>query len=247
MTAVRIPLPHWRTQSRPCRHSRPTPAIYGPAYLATYPRFPNKRLIAVRKLEHSVKDHLSMFLLLEFRVLRRNRNSTFLRAFVNILQFLGRGSMSENVLHTDYGWSGVRCPCWWLTGQAGPPPPLRDRPHPTDRGPRRRGAGLAVYCTVSGNVSECRDPVRDEKRPTFYMFMCPYCALRVLKSSYYWCAFGTMSSFEKKTEVEVRSLNPRTRVVKKTNFGNVCGLMDYVVRKSFLSSMISFVAKNIDP
>ena len=77
--------------------------------------------------------------------------------------------MSENVLHTDYGWSGVRCPCWWLTGQAGPPPPLRDRPHPTDRGPRRRGAGLAVYCTVSGNVSECRDPVRDEKRPTFYM------------------------------------------------------------------------------
>ena len=38
-----------------------------------------------------------------------------------------------------------------------------------------------------------------------------------------------------------------TRVVKKTNFGKVCGLMAHVVRKSFLSSMMSFVAKNIDP
>ena len=38
-----------------------------------------------------------------------------------------------------------------------------------------------------------------------------------------------------------------TRVVKKPNFGKVCGLMAHVVRNSFLSPMMSFVAKNIDP
>ena len=88
VTAVRVSFPHWRTESRPCRHSVPTPAVYGPAYLVAYARFPNKWLTAVGKFERSVKDHLFMFLKLRFRVLRRNRNDTFLRASVNILSFL---------------------------------------------------------------------------------------------------------------------------------------------------------------
>ena len=83
------PSPHWRTQSQPYRHTRPAPAVHGPAYFAAFARSANKRLIAVGKLERNVKDHLSMFLNLRFRVLRRSRNHTFLRAFVNTLSFFG--------------------------------------------------------------------------------------------------------------------------------------------------------------
>ena len=84
-TGLSPPLAHGKST---CRHSMPTPAVYGPAYLVAYARFPTKRLTAVGKFERSVKDHLFMFLKLRFRVLRRNRNDTFLRASVNILSFL---------------------------------------------------------------------------------------------------------------------------------------------------------------
>ena len=67
----------------------PTPAVHCPVYLAAFARFPNKRLIAVGKFERNVKDHLSLFLKLRFRVLLRSRNDTFLRAFVNTLSFFG--------------------------------------------------------------------------------------------------------------------------------------------------------------
>ena len=56
------PSPPWRAQSRPCRHSTATPAVYGPAYLAALARFPNKRLIACGKFARNVKHHLSMSL-----------------------------------------------------------------------------------------------------------------------------------------------------------------------------------------
>ena len=103
MTAARVPLPHWRTESRPCRHPRPTPAVHSPAYLAAFARFPNKRLIAVGKFERNVKDHLSTFLKCRFHVFCCSRNDTFLRTFVNTLSFFWpslAGSMSETVLHT---------------------------------------------------------------------------------------------------------------------------------------------------
>ena len=87
--AARVLLPLWRTQSRPCRHPRPTPAVHSPAYLAAFARFPNKRLIAVGKFERNVKEHQSMFLKLRFHVLRCSRNGTFVRTFVNMLSFLG--------------------------------------------------------------------------------------------------------------------------------------------------------------
>ena len=76
------PSPHWRTQSRPCRHPGPAPAVYSPAYLAAFARFANKRLIVVEKFERNVKYHLSMSSKLGFRVPRWKRNDTFLRAFV---------------------------------------------------------------------------------------------------------------------------------------------------------------------
>ena len=102
VTAARVPLPRWRTESR---HPRPTPAVHSPAYLAAFARFPNKRFIAVGKFERNVKDHLSIFLKLRFHVLQCSRNGTFVRAFVNILSFFWPspgGSMSETVLHTGY-------------------------------------------------------------------------------------------------------------------------------------------------
>ena len=56
-------------------------------------------------------------------------------------------------------------PCWWLTGQAGPPPPpLRGRPHRLTAG---RGAA-APGSTVSGIVSHCRGHVRGKKQQSFY-------------------------------------------------------------------------------
>ena len=85
VTAAWVPLPRWHTESRPCRHPRPTPAVHSPAYLAAFARFSNKQFIAVGKFERNVKDHLSMFLKLRFHVLRCSRNGTF----VNILSFLG--------------------------------------------------------------------------------------------------------------------------------------------------------------
>ena len=87
VTAARFPLPHWRKQSRPCRHPVPAPAVYSPAYLAAFARFANKRLIVVGKFERNVKYHLSMSSKLGFRVPRWKRNDTFLRAFVKILLF----------------------------------------------------------------------------------------------------------------------------------------------------------------
>ena len=82
------PSSHWRTQSRPCRHPGPAPAVYSPAYLAAFARFANKRLIVIGKFERNVKCHLSMSSKLVFRVPRWKRNDTFLRAFVKRLLFL---------------------------------------------------------------------------------------------------------------------------------------------------------------
>ena len=99
------PLPRWRTESRPCRHPMPTPAVHSPAYLAAFARFPNKRFIAVGKFERNVKDHLSMFLKLRFHVLRCSRNrhicACICKYFVVFWPSPG-GSMSETVLHTGY-------------------------------------------------------------------------------------------------------------------------------------------------
>ena len=66
------------------------PVVRIPAYyFAAFVKFPKKRLIAVGKFERHMKDHQSMSQKLRFRILRCNRNDTFLRAFVNILPFSG--------------------------------------------------------------------------------------------------------------------------------------------------------------
>ena len=145
MTAVRVPLPHWRTESQPCRHPRPTPAVHSPAYLAAFPRSANKRLIAVGKFERNVKDHLSMFLKPRFHVLRCSRNDTFLRAFVNILSFLGlRQAAQCQRLYSTPATDALLLVAD-RSGRPSSPSPPRP-PTPTDRGPRRRGAGPSSYC-----------------------------------------------------------------------------------------------------
>ena len=110
MTAARVPLLHWRTQSRPCRHPGPAPAIYSPAYLAAFVRFPNKRLIVVGKFERDVKYHLSMSSKLGFRVPRWKRNDTFLRAFVKRLLFFASHMASAvgNVVRDNTSWARRR-------------------------------------------------------------------------------------------------------------------------------------------
>ena len=164
VTAARVPLRRWRMESRPCRHPRPTPAVHSPAYLVAFARFPNKRFIAVGKFQRNVKDHLSMFLKLRFHILRCSRNGTFVRAFVNILSFLGLRQAAQCQRRTPHRL--LMRPCWCLTGQDGPPPPpLRGRPHRLTAG---RGAAVpAPARTVSGSVSYCRGPVRGEKTANF--------------------------------------------------------------------------------
>ena len=82
----------------------------GPAYLAAFAQFPNKRLIAVGKFERNVKYHLSMSSKLGFRVPRWNRNDTFLRAFVKSLLFFAphRASAVGNATRDSTSWGRHR-------------------------------------------------------------------------------------------------------------------------------------------
>ena len=112
VTAARVPLPRWRTESRPCRHSRPTPAVYSPSYLAVFAQFPKKLLIAVGKFERNVKYHLFMSSKLGFRVSQLNRNDTFLRAFAKSLLFFAshRASTVGNAARDSTSWGRHRGP-----------------------------------------------------------------------------------------------------------------------------------------
>ena len=145
MTAARVPLPHRRTESRPCRHPRATPAVHSPAYLAAFALFPNKRFIAVGKFERNVKDHLPMFLKLSVHVLRCSRNDTYLRAFVNTLSFFGLRQAAQ--CQRLYSTPATHAPVLVADRSGRPSSPSPPRPPtPTDRGPRRRGAGPSSYC-----------------------------------------------------------------------------------------------------
>ena len=147
VTVARVPLP---TGARkvdlvdiPGQRRLPTARPNWPLSLDF--RTNGQRLIALGKFKRKVKDHLSMFLKLRFHVLRCSRNDTFSRAFVNTLSFFGPslgGSMSETALHTGY-WC-ARVGVWQVRTALLPPPPRP--PTPTDRGPRRRGAGPYSYC-----------------------------------------------------------------------------------------------------
>ena len=110
MTAARVPLPHWRTQSRPCRHLGPAPAVFSPAYLAAFARFAIKRLIVVGKFERNVKYHLSMSSKLGFRVPRSKRNDTSLRAFVKRFLFFASHMASAvgHVARDSTSWARRR-------------------------------------------------------------------------------------------------------------------------------------------
>ena len=55
--------------------------------------------------------------------------------------------------------------------------------------------------TYNGEVTKLTWPqVNDIKNPKYTnrRHLCPYCTMQVSKSSDHWCAFGTMSNFEKR-------------------------------------------------
>ena len=150
MTGARVPLPHGRTESRPCCHPTPTPAVHSPAYLVAFARFPNKRLITVRNFERNVKDHLSMFLKLRFHVLRCSRNDTFLCAFVNTLSFFGLRQATQ--CQRLYSTPATDAPVLVADRSGRPSSPSPPRPPtPTDRGPRRRGTAQWGFFRFSLN------------------------------------------------------------------------------------------------
>ena len=91
-----------------------------------------------------MKDHLSMFLKLRFHVLRCSRNGTFVRAFVNILSFLGLRQAAQ--CQRLYSTPATDAPVLVFDRSGRPSSPSLPRPPtPTDRGPRRRGAGPSSY------------------------------------------------------------------------------------------------------
>ena len=112
-----------------------------------------------------MKDHLSMFLKLRFHVLRCSRNGTFVRAFLNILSFLGLRQAAH--CQRLYSTPATDAPVL-VFDRSGrpPPPPLRGRPRRLTAG---RGVAVSPPArTVSGSVSYCRGPVRGKKQQTFY-------------------------------------------------------------------------------
>ena len=102
-----------------CAPVDPVPSYY----LAAFAQFSNKWLIAGRKFERHVKDHLSMP---PNTVLRRSKNDTSLRAFAIILPFSGLHQAAQ--CQRPYSKRATDRPFWWLTG-----PLLRCRPHLADR------------------------------------------------------------------------------------------------------------------
>ena len=76
--------------------------------------------------------------------------------------------MSETVL--------LMRPCWWLTGQVGPPPPpLRGRPYRLTAGRGAPAPGPAS--TVSGNVFHRRGHVRGKKQQSFLQMHAKKCII----------------------------------------------------------------------
>ena len=112
-----------------------------------------------------MKDHLSMFLKLRFHVLRCSRNGTFVRAFVNILSFLGLRQAAQ--CQRLYSTPATDAPVLVFDrsgrpSSPSPPPP----PTPTDRGLRRRGAGPSSYCLWQRFLLQ--RPCERRKQQTFY-------------------------------------------------------------------------------
>ena len=112
-----------------------------------------------------MKDHLSMYLKLRFHVLRCSRNGTFVRAFLNILSFLGLRQAAH--CQRLYSTPATDAPVLVFDRSGRPSSPrLRGRPHRLTAG---RGAAVPPPArTVSGSVSYCRGPVRGKKQQTFY-------------------------------------------------------------------------------
>ena len=102
----------------------------------------------------------------------------------------------------------------------------------------RKGSGIFLgdfTWNDHGEVTKLTWPkVTDIKNPkdTNCRHLCPYCTLQVSKSSDHWCAFGTMSNFEKRNLRSGHLMWPggvTFRVIGSSIFGNVsyCWLNSY--------------------
>ena len=77
--------------------------------------------------------------------LRCSRNGTFVRPFVNILSFLGLRQAAKCQRLYSTPATDALVLVFDRSGRSSSPSPPRP-PTPTDRGPRRRGAGPSSYC-----------------------------------------------------------------------------------------------------
>ena len=114
----------------------------------------------VGKFERHLKDHLSMSVKIKFHILRRNRNDTFLRAFVNSLPFSGICQAAQ--CQRPYSKPRVRGSQVKVTSPAVAHTPTdRARTEAPRRWPR-------LVSTVSGNIAHRRGNVNGEKRHTYF-------------------------------------------------------------------------------
>ena len=98
-----------------------------------------------RKIQAQCERPPIHVLKLRFHVLRCSRNGTFVRAFVNILSFLGLRQAAQ--CQRLYSTPATDAPVLVFDRSGWPSSPSPPRPPtPTDRGPRRRGAGPSWYC-----------------------------------------------------------------------------------------------------
>ena len=79
--------------------------------------------------------------------------------------------------------------------------------------------------------------------------LCPYCAMRVSKSSDHWCAFGKMSNFEKRSLRSGHLMRPghvTFGVIGSSFFGNVsnCGWIAMANLAALRAAVFSVSAKN---
>ena len=115
-----------------------------------------------------MKDHLSMFLKLRFHVLRCSRNGTFVRAFVNILSFLGLRQAAQ--CQRLYSTPDTDAPVLVFDRSGRPSSPSPPRPPTTDC-PRAEAPWCRPQLVLSLTAfptAEWKRNVRGEKQQTFY-------------------------------------------------------------------------------
>ena len=107
--------------------------------------------------------------------------------------------------------------------------------------------------TYNGEVTKLTWPkVTDIKnlKYTNYRHLCPYCAMRVSKSSFHWCAFGKMSNFEKHSLRSGHLMRPghvTFEVIGSSFFRKCCQIVGWIATANLAAlraAVFSLSAKN---